>query len=361
MDGNGSGGRYRSEALAAAIRAAGVAGAGGAGFPSYVKWEAVDDVDYLLVNHQESEPPFHADKWLGREYAGDLAGFLGRLLEGTFDAVVVGTKEKYRGAWTEEFEAATGATAVEPDALPLSVEDVEGVSFAYTPDVYTYSEESVLLMVTAGVGIGEDLPTEHGWLVHNTETLHNIHRAVDHDEPVTRKLVHVDGNAPRHRCLDVPVGTPGSVLLKAAGLDGLPEDQLLVDGGPGWCYEIDREPASFGVRKRTNGVLVLDEAVAREHTGDDGEIDVLDAYDWDGPHETEPTALEPDRVRIPLVSNEAYEGFVHPSEPTVEPGDSVQHGDVIAVPRPDGISNHQHASIDGTVVEVADGHVVIER
>lgn len=361
MAGNGSGGGYRSGALVETIRAAGVDGAGGAGFPSYAKWEAVDDVDYLLVNHQESEPPFYADKWLGREHAGDLAGFLGRLLEETFDAVVVGTKEKYRGAWTDEFEAATGATALGPDGLPLSVEDVEDIAFAYTPDVYTYSEESVLLMVTGGVGIGEDLPTDHGWLVHNTETLYDVHRAVDHGEPVTRKFVHVDGNTPRHRCLDVPVGTPGSVLLEAAGLGELPDDQILADGGPGWCYEIDREPASFGVRKRTNGLLVLDEVVAREHTGDDGEIDVLDAYDWDGPHETEPTALEPDLVRVPLVSNEAYEGFVHPSEPVVEPGDSVRHGDVIAVPRPEGISNYQHAPIDGTVAEGADGHVAIER
>jgi Na+-translocating ferredoxin:NAD+ oxidoreductase RnfC subunit len=361
MDDSTAGERYDLGSLASAIRAAGVAGAGGAGFPSYVKWQAVDDVEYLLVNHQESEPPFYADKWIGHQHAGDLADFLGRLLDGVFDAAVVGTKEKYWGEWTDEFEAATGATAVGPDDLPLSIEDVESVAFAYTPDVYTYSEESVLLMVTAGVAIGDGLPTGHGWLVHNTETLYNVHRAIDQGEPVTRKFVHVDGNTPRHRCLDVPIGTPGSVLLEAAGVDGLREGQLLADGGPGWCYEIAHDPASFGVRKRTNGLLVLDEDVARERAGDDGEIDVLDAYDWDGLHETEPTTLEPDRVRIPLITNEAYEGLVHTSEPVVEPGEDVQVGDVIAEPSTEGISNTQHASIDGTVVGVADGHVVIER
>lgn len=47
--------RYRPEPLAAAIEAAGVAGGGRAGFPSYVKWQGVDDVDYQLINHQESE------------------------------------------------------------------------------------------------------------------------------------------------------------------------------------------------------------------------------------------------------------------------------------------------------------------
>jgi Na+-translocating ferredoxin:NAD+ oxidoreductase RnfC subunit len=138
-------------------------------------------------------------------------------------------------------------------------------------------------------------------------------------------------------------------------------DQTMADGGPGWCYGIDLPPAEFGVRKRTNGLLVLDEEVAARNTEDDGQIDVLDDLSWDREHETEPTTIEPDEVRIPLITNAAYEGFVAPSEPVVSVGDAVSVGDVVARPAPDAISNTQHASIPGTVTDVTDTHVVVER
>jgi Na+-translocating ferredoxin:NAD+ oxidoreductase RnfC subunit len=346
------------------IQAAGVAGAGGAGFPSHVKWSTLDDVDYLLVNHQESEPNFYADKWLGKEHAEDLAAFAAAVTDKLFDCVVVGTKEKYRDEWLTPLENAVDATFYEPDSLPLGAEGESGTAIAATPDVYTYSEESVLLMVTAGVSIGDDLPTDHGWLVHNTETLYNIFRALSEGTPVTRKYVHVGGETPRHRCLEVPIGTPATTLLESAGIDSgeVGSGQVLADGGPGWCYRVESPAKEFGIRKRTNGILVLDEELATEHTEDDGQIDVLTAGDWtDRPHETEPSSLVPDEVRIPLITNAAYEGLVAPSEPVVKAGDKVAEGDVIAAPAGEEVSNTQHASIDGIITDVTDTHVIIKR
>ncbi|GAB3031580.1 NADH dehydrogenase subunit [Natronobiforma cellulositropha] len=345
------------------LQAAGVAGAGGAGFPSYVKWQALANVDSLLVNHQESEPNYYADKWLGREHAADLVAFFETLLEDTLERVVVGTKVGYREEWLGPLEEAAGEAVYTPEDLPADFAEQTGLALVYTPNVYTYSEESVLLMVTAGVQLGDGLPTDHGWLVHNTESIFNVARALRDGTPVTRKLVQVDGNTPRHRCLDVPIGTPASDLLEAAGVDdgAIAENEILADGGPGWCYEIEAEPDAFGVRKRTNAVLVLDEDLARDNLQDDGQIDVLTAHEWDRDHETEPTRLEPDRVRIPLITNAAYTGFVEPSVPCVDPGDTVSAGDVVATPAPDSISNTQHASIDGTVSEVSETHVTLER
>ncbi|QLG29968.1 NADH dehydrogenase subunit (plasmid) [Halorarum halophilum] len=350
--------------IADALQSAGVAGAGGAGFPSYVKWQSPEDVSYLLVNHQESEPNYYADKWLARNRAAEFASFFEALLNDVFDVIVVGTKERYRGVWTDELESALEPTVYEAADLPVDATTERGVVLVYTPNVYTYSEESVLLMVCAGVQIGDDLPTDHGWIVHNTESLYNALQAIRRETPVTRKFVHVDGELPRHRCLDVPIGTPATVLLEAAGLDSgeVGDDRVLADGGPGWCYEIHERPAAFGVRKRTNAVLVLDRDIATDGVQDGGYIDVLDAYDWEGGgHETEPTAIHPDMVRIPLLTNAAYEGFVRPSQPTVETGQRVLVGDVIAAPDPEGLSNAQHASIDGEVVDLTETHVVIER
>jgi hypothetical protein len=110
---------------------------------------------------------------------------------------------------------------------------------------------------------------------------------------------------------------------------------------------------------------MIDKELAEENTEEDGQIKILDEREWassdDRPHEKEPTGLEPESVRIPRIANRAYEGFVKPSVPVVSPGDTVSTGDVIAEPHSDGISNAQHASIEGTVTDITETHVIIER
>jgi Na+-translocating ferredoxin:NAD+ oxidoreductase RnfC subunit len=351
------------ETIAAAIRAAGVAGAGGAGFPTYAKWERLDEVDAILLNHQESEPNFLKDRYLGRERAPELTTLLNWLLEGQVSTVVIGTKAAYRGVWLGALEERTGATVYQPEDLPIDPETASGVLIATTPDRYEYGMESVLLREVAGVTIGSDLPLDHGWLVQNTESMDNIYRALADEQPVTRKLVHVDGDTPRHRFLDVPIGTPATELLAEAGRPGGPgENEILADGGPGWSFEIEETPAEFGVRKRTNCLLIVDEALAADNTLGGGRINILGPQAWKSrTFETEPDRIEPDYVRVPLITNERLAGLVTRSRPTVLPGDHVERGDRIADPAPEGISNPQHASIDGEVAEITRDHVTIER
>ncbi|MHC3439586.1 NADH dehydrogenase subunit [Natrialbaceae archaeon A-gly3] len=351
--------------LAVTLRNAGVAGAGGAGFPTYAKWEHLESVETLLVNHQESEPNYYIDKWLGRERTGELAALFDAFLEkGMFDRIVVGAKATDREEWTRDLEAATEGTVYEPDELPIDPEEESGVVFAYTDDRYEYGMESVLLRLVADVVVGGDeLPVDHGWIVQNTETLYNVYRAVTDGKPTTRKFVHVDGRVPEHRFLEVPIGTPASELLAAAGREeGLRDDEVLLDGGPGWCFEIEDDPEEFGVRKRTNGLLVMDRRIVEENTLGNGRVNVLGPSAWkEASHETEPTeTLSPDRVNVPLITNPAFEGLVTPSEPIVDPGETVEVGEMIARPG-EGISIAQHAPIAGTVREVAGDAIVLER
>lgn len=352
--------------IADVIHEAGVSGAGGAGFPSYAKWQRVDDVDHLLVNHQESEPNYYIDKWLGKDHADLFAELFDWLLDAHLQTVVIGSKEKNREKWAGPLEEAAPGEIYLPDELPVDADAEEGVVHAYTADTYQLGMESVLLNMVCDTVIRNDLPMDHGWIVQNTETLYNIHQALSAGQPVTTKWVHAGGNVPNHRFLEVPVGTPASEILEAGGIDpdDLPEGQMVADGGPGWCFACETEDFStYPVTKACNAFLVLDEDVVEENTfGEEGRINVIDEYEWEHPDdETEPSErLEPDRVRIPLITNPDFEGIVTRSVPVVEAGDEVSVGDVVAEPD-DGISNYQHASIDGTVAEVTDDHVVIDR
>lgn len=353
-------------AIADHVQRAGVAGAGGAGFPSYAKWQRIDDVDHLMVNHQESEPTYFIDKWLGKAHAETFAGLFDQLLDEHLQTVVIGVKEKYRDEWMADIESAAPGTVYLPDDLPIDADEEEGVVYTYTVDNYQLGMESVLLNMAVSTVIGRDLPMDLGWIVQNTETLYNIDRAVNAGEPVTSKWVHASGNVPTHRFLEVPIGTPASDVLDAADLDAddLPDDQIVADGGPGWCFACETtDYSTYPISKACNAILLLDEDVVAENTfGEEGRINVLEAYDWDDVTvEKEPTeTLEPEFVRVPLITNPDFEGIVARSVPTVEAGDAVVVGDVIAEPG-EGISNYQHASIDGTVTEVTDSHIVIER
>ncbi len=345
------------------IRNAGIGGAGGAGFPSYAKWERVEEVDSLLINHQESEPNFFVDKWLGQTHTAALATLFDALLDRLFDVIVVAAKEVDRNEYTSELEAATDATVYLPEELP--VDDAEtGVVFAYTDDRYEYGMESVLLRLVDGTIIRDDLPMDHGWIVQNTESIYNMYRTFTEGTPVTHKYLHVDGEVPRHRFLRAPIGTPATELLRAAGrpVTELPADAVLADGGPGWCFLIDEPPDRFGIRKRTNCLLVIDEETATEQTLGEDRINILTEYDHSKQEmETEPTAtIDPDYVRIPLITNTAFQGIVEPSHPIVEPGDYVETGQMIATPNSMGISIPQHASIDGTVTDVSERCIEIE-
>ncbi|AFK21151.1 NADH dehydrogenase subunit (plasmid) [Haloferax mediterranei ATCC 33500] len=349
--------------IATTLRNAGIAGAGGAGFPTHAKWERLDEVSFLLVNHQESEPVYYIDKWLGKTHTEDLASLFDALLEETLELIVICAKETNQAQWMGELEAALDGTVYTAEQLPIDPADESGVVFAYTDDRYEYGMESVLLRLVADVVLQNELPMDHGWIVQNTETMFNIFHALDKGETVTRKFVHVDGNVPRHRFLEVPVGTPATTLLDAAGRKSaeLDDDETLADGGPGWCFEVEGPPSEFGVSKRTNCVLVLDKDVVAENTLGNGRVNVLSAYDWSGDHETEPTPVEPDVVRIPLITNPSFGDIVAKSHPIVEEGTEVTEGAMIAVPGQDGISNSQHASIDGTVTAVTETHIEIRR
>ena len=357
--------------LPAVLQAAGVSGAGGGGFPAYVKWQALDDVRHLLVNHQESEPNCYVDRWLGRAHADELATLFDALLEEALETVVVGAKHADRDPWLRPLERATDGTAYTPDQLPIDPEPESGVVFAYTDDTYEYGMETVLLRVTAGTVIGKDLPVDYGWVVQNTETLYNIARALADDDPVLRKFVHIDGfqaNGDRlpHRLFDVPVGTPAATLLDAVGVDpgGLAEDRVLAEGGPGWCFKVQRPPDRYGVRKRTNCLLVLDEETVAANTYANGRVDVLDPFDWSlADPDTEPSPVTPDRVHVPTITNDEYSDVVAASTPVVELGDTVAKGELVAEaePRGDGFCLAHRTPVAGRVADVTPREVEVHR
>ncbi len=223
------------------VKTAGVIGAGGAGFPTYVKLAA--KADYLLMNGAECEPLLRVDQQLMAVYSDEiLKGFDMVKTQVEAKKAIIGIKSKH-GALIEHISGRIQALGLEDD-----------ISVHPLPDVYPAGDEQVLVYELTGKVVPETgIPIAVGCVVINSETALNIYKASG-GEPVTLKYVTVAGDVPRPLTVAVPVGTPIRELLRMAGVEHT-EGVGVIDGGP-MMGPLLEDMDGF-VSKKTKGLIVL--------------------------------------------------------------------------------------------------------
>ena len=235
--------------LVEAVRAAGVVGAGGAGFPTHVKLAA--QVDTVIANGAECDPLLQCDQRLMESRASEIVRAVQLAMEAT------GAR---RGivALKEEYQAATAA-------LQRAIRPLQGqvdLDLLLLDSRYPAGDEFVLVYEATGRLVPETgLPLHVGCLVQNVQTLFNIARAAK-GAAVTHRLLTVAGAVARPVTLWAPVGTAICDVLAWAGgvqpprwLERTADDYAVVIGGPmmGQAAPDLRQP----VTKTTSGLLVL--------------------------------------------------------------------------------------------------------
>lgn len=217
------------------IRRTGVVGAGGAGFPAYVKANAQAEI--VLMNAAECEPLLHKDLELLEHYTDSvLAGFAQLQTNSGAKRAVIGIKKKH-------------AAAIEK--LKKAVKAYPGMAVAPLGDFYPAGDEVCLVYELTGRRIPPGgLPLEVGVIVNNVETCLNMAG----DTPVTHTFITVAGAVKNPATFRVPVGTRFSHLIAAAGGATVP-DPVYIDGGPMMGKLVF--DAETPVTKTTSGVIVL--------------------------------------------------------------------------------------------------------
>lgn len=225
------------------IAAAGIVGAGGAGFPTHVKLNT--KAEYVLLNGAECEPLLRVDQQL-------MAVHPGEILQGLL------TAKEITGAG----QAIVGIKESHPDVIATMNAEISrmGVSdevrVGVLPDVYPAGDEQVLVYELTGRIVPETaIPIAVGCVVMNTETAYNVWRA-EQGAPVTEKYVTIAGDVPNPVTVKVPVGTPLTDLFRLAGRPDL-TGYKVINGGPMMgplLTEADRY-----VTKKTKGLIVLPE------------------------------------------------------------------------------------------------------
>jgi len=234
-----------SQDLLAMIRQAGIAGMGGAGFPTAVKLATGPDraVETLVINGTECEPYITADDILMRERPG-------RIIEGV----------KILQHLLQPGETLIGIEDNKPEAIAaLSTaaagSDIEIVKF---PTKYPSGGEKQLIEILTGKQVpAGGLPLDVGVICQNVGTAVAIQDAVLFGRPLISRITTVTGAAvDKPGNFEVLLGTLMSYLLSQAGYHPESNNRLIM-GGPMMGFTVP--DANVPIVKTTNCLLSPDE------------------------------------------------------------------------------------------------------
>ena len=241
------------------VKAAGIVGMGGAGFPTHVKLQPKDPsaIRYVIANGAECEPYLTGNDWLMRTRATEILDGLTVILR--------------------LFPNAEGVVAIEenkPEALDAMRQAAQGKERIQVLDMktkYPQGGERSLIQAIAGKDFKiTELPADAGCIVDNVGTIYAVGKAVLYKEALCVHAITVSGDAVQEPCnLLIRNGMSFAELLDAAGgvKDGVRLKKALA-GGP--MMGIALASLEIPVQKNNNGFILLsvdeNEKVERQQT-----------------------------------------------------------------------------------------------
>ena len=241
------------ESFIEAIKASGLVGLGGAGFPTAVKLGGAQKgaIHTVVVNVAECEPYITCDTITVMEQQDAICNGIDLL-------------EKYIPSIQN---IVFGIEANKPQCIAKVKEYFKGngkVSVVTLPSLYPQGAEKVLIYNTTKKVVPEGkLPADIGVLVINVTTLAVLANYIKTGMPLVEKCITVDGSAVNDpKNIIVPVGTTSRDVLAFMGVDIETVGKVLF-GGPMMgvaAYSFDQ-----AVEKRTNALTVLSVQDCVEH------------------------------------------------------------------------------------------------
>ena len=201
--------------LADLIKAAGVVGAGGAGFPTHIKLSSKPE--YIIINAAECEPLIRVDQQLLLLYTDEvLTGLQQILIETEAKKAYIAIKSKHRNVI---------------DRVKAELTKYKNTEIFELKDFYPAGDEQVTVYeILKRVVPQGGIPLDVGCLVCNVETVLNSYYAA-RGEPVTSTYVTVTGEVDKPATYKLPIGMSYREALKLCGAVNL-ENKAAIDGGP---------------------------------------------------------------------------------------------------------------------------------
>ncbi len=235
-----------NDEILAKIKAAGIVGLGGAGFPTHVKLapKNPEAIEYIIANGAECEPYITCDD---------------QLMRGRADQIVTGME-----IFLKLFPNAQGVIIIE-DNKPEAIAAMEKacmkaprVNVLPVETKYPQGGERSCISVVTGkhLKLGM-LPADLGCVVDNVATIYAIYKAVCKSTPLMTRRMTVSGDAVKNPSnLIVRIGTSHAEVLEAAG--GIKEGVELkkaISGGPMMGFAMST--LDVPIQKANNALTLL--------------------------------------------------------------------------------------------------------
>ena len=238
------------------VRYCGIAGLGGAVFPTFIKLlkDQRNPIKTVILNGIECEPYLTNDHRLMVEKAKEIVIGIDIIMH------MVGASKAIVAIEDNKPDA---AEAIRNALKEVSLPDESQVEVRLLPTRYPQGSEKQLIEVLTGKEVpATKLPMHVGVLCQNVGTTKAIHDAIVLGHPLTERIVTVSGNAvPRPGNMKVRIGTPMRFIFGQHGLDDFDGIHLL-HGGPMMGEKM--KSIDIPVIKSTNGLLAMHSATMKQ-------------------------------------------------------------------------------------------------
>ncbi len=225
-----------------AIKKSGLVGLGGAGFPTYVKFNTDKPIEHFIINGTECEPYITSDTRTMIDDADDIAEAI-EIVDKYFNVgqFIIGIEKNKKEAIEKMKAIAAKNSKVVVKVLPSR---------------YPQGGEKVLIFNTTKKTVKAGmLPIDVGCIVCNCTTMAFITKYLKTGMPLVEKTITVDGACVKEpKNVIVPVGTALKDVFEFCG--GFKEEpQKVLYGGP--MMGISVPNTDVPVLKQTNAILAL--------------------------------------------------------------------------------------------------------
>lgn len=206
--------KYTKEEFLNLLMENGIVGLGGAGFPTYVKYEP-KNINTLIINAVECEPYITADHILAKQKCEEILEAIDAILEinKIKEAIIAIKKENVE--LKQIFDNYIGTY------LKIKIKLVS--------NVYPMGWERKLIKEVTHKEY-DKYPIEEGIVVNNISTIYAIYEALKYNKPLIERIITFSGeNLQDKRNVLVKIGTPVSEVLEQLKVK---ENSVIVAGGP---------------------------------------------------------------------------------------------------------------------------------
>ncbi len=227
------------------IANAGIAGMGGAGFPTQVKVSTLAKINYLIINAAECEPYITADDLLIQEHSPTVLDGI-KILDHLLAPknILIGIEDNK-------------AKAIE--TLKKATANIAHMHVCVIPTKYPSGGEKQLIKILTNQEVPSGiLPSSLGIVMQNVATCFAIADAVINDTPLIKRVVTVSGQAlEKPQNIWTLIGTPVGFLTQHCGYKNHQHKHLIM-GGPMMGFSLSND--QIPVIKSTNCILAPSDA-----------------------------------------------------------------------------------------------------